>query len=297
MDIVYIGTLHPTHYEDAKAALEAGKHVLVEKPATLNAAEWVDLVRIATERKLFIMEAFWTRFQPAVQALYDALHVEKVIGDIQAVHTDFSVPNYNKLPDDHRIIGLAAAGGPLLDLGAYTMVPARIALSDNPDNKGEKPVVTCAMSKTRMGTDLATTIVLDYPALGPNGAARAVCNTSFATRYPRDVTATILGTGGEVYINTILCRITKFTIIKFTPGASREEDKWEEPRVVEMDIKGMGLNLEADAVARDIRDGKLENGLVTHKYTTETLEIFDECRRQGDYILPEGMEKVGRVVA
>lgn len=69
--------------------------MLVEKPATLNAAEWADLVRIATEKKLFIMEAFWTRFQPAVQALWDKLHKDKVIGNVTAVHTDFSVPNYN----------------------------------------------------------------------------------------------------------------------------------------------------------------------------------------------------------
>lgn len=56
VDIVYIGTLHPSHYEDVKASLEAGKHVLVEKPATVNAAEWKELVRIAREKKLFLME-------------------------------------------------------------------------------------------------------------------------------------------------------------------------------------------------------------------------------------------------
>lgn len=197
------------------------------------------------------------------------------------------------LPDDHRIVGLAAAGGPLLDLGAYTMVPARIALHDNPDNKGAVPTVTCAMSKTRMDTDLSTTIVLDYPNLD----ARACCNTSFATRFPHDTTATIIGTGGQIIIHSVLCRITKFTIYRFTPGKTREEDKWDTPEVVDIDFPGTGLNLEADAVARDIRDGKLEDPLVTHKYTLETLDIFDECRRQGKYVLPEGMEKIGRVGA
>ncbi|BEI83934.1 hypothetical protein CcaverHIS002_0405380 [Cutaneotrichosporon cavernicola] len=294
VDIVYIGTLHPTHYDDVKAALLAGKHVLVEKPATLNAAEWDELVALATEKSLFLMEAFWTAFQPAVAALRTKLHKDKVIGDIHAVSANFSVPNYNVLPDDHRIIGLAAAGGPLLDIGAYCMVPARLALTDNPANKGAAPNVTCVMSKTRMGTDLDTTIVLDYANL----EARAVCNMSFNARMPREHTATISGTEGEVVIHDILCRITKFSVTKYTPGETPQmPGKWGEPQTFEYAFPGTGLYFEADAVARDIRDGRTQNELVSHKYTAETLEIFDESRRQGGYILPEGMEKVGRVSA
>jgi dihydrodiol dehydrogenase / D-xylose 1-dehydrogenase (NADP) len=56
VDIVYIGTINPAHYADTKAALLAGKHVLVEKPATLNAAQWGDLCTIAKQNKLFLME-------------------------------------------------------------------------------------------------------------------------------------------------------------------------------------------------------------------------------------------------
>jgi predicted dehydrogenase len=291
---VYIGTLHPTHYEDVKGALNAGKHVLVEKPATLNAAEWKELVALATEKKLFLMEAFWTAFQPAVAALRTKLHEDKIIGDIHAVSTNFSVPNYNVLPDDHRIIGLAAAGGPLLDIGAYCMVPARVALTENPANKGAAPKITCAMSKTRMGTDLDTTIILDYPDI----EARAVCNMSFNARMPREHTATISGTKGEVVIHDVLCRIQKFSVTLYTPGETPQKPgKWGEPQLFEYAFPGTGLYFEADAVARDIRDGRTENELASHKYTTETLQIFDEARRQGGYVLPEGMEKVGRVGA
>lgn len=56
VDIIYIGTLHPSHYIFTRAALEAGKHCLVEKPASLNAAEWFSLSALAKERKLFLME-------------------------------------------------------------------------------------------------------------------------------------------------------------------------------------------------------------------------------------------------
>lgn len=200
------------------------------------------------------MEAFWTRFQPGVAALYEKLHTEKVIGEITSVITNFSSNVYNVLPDDHRILGLEAAGGPLLDLGAYCMIPARIALTDNPLNGGLmgriKPTVTAVMSKTRMGTDLATTIVLDYPNL----EARAVCSMSHNARSPKDHTATISGTEGEIVIHDILCRITKFSVTKYKPGKTfADRGEWSEPEVFEYTFPGMGLNLEADAVARDIR--------------------------------------------
>jgi dihydrodiol dehydrogenase / D-xylose 1-dehydrogenase (NADP) len=90
VEIIYIGTPNTSHYQDAKAALDAGKHCLLEKPATLNAAEWKALVKIAQEKKLFLMEAMWTRFLPIAYTLQDKLHKEKVIGDIKSVNVDFS---------------------------------------------------------------------------------------------------------------------------------------------------------------------------------------------------------------
>lgn len=184
---------------------------------------------------------------------------------------------------------MEAAGGALLDLGAYVMVPARIALHDNPLNTAP-PSVTAKMSKTRMGTDLCTTMVLDYASLG----ARAVCTTGFNARTPHRRTATIVGTEGEIVIHNALYRITEFTVYQLHKKDGGEEEMVQS-ETVKMEIEGMGLNLEADAVARDVRDGWVENALVSHKYTAETLEIFDEARRQGGFVLPVGMEKVGRV--
>jgi hypothetical protein len=179
------------------------------------------------------------------------------------------------------------------------MLPARIALHDNPANTAP-PNVTVGMSKTRMGTDLCTTLVLDYTS--PDlPATRAVCTTGFNARSPYRRTATIVGSHGEVVIHTMLCRVTEFTVFKLRKfrieGKEWDEEVMEEAEAVKMEIHGMGLNLEADAVARDIRDGRIENALVTHKYTAETLDIFDDARRQGGFVLPEGMERIGRVGA
>lgn len=64
IDVIYIGTPHSHHYENAHAALSAGKHVLCEKPLTVNAAQAKLLVQLARSKSLFLMEAVWTRFQP-----------------------------------------------------------------------------------------------------------------------------------------------------------------------------------------------------------------------------------------
>lgn len=197
------------------------------------------------------------------------------------------------LPDDHRVVSYEAAGGPLLDVGAYCMIPARVALQDNPLNRDAKPVVTTAMSKTRMGSDLATTLVLDYPSLD----ARATCSMNWNARAPRDAWATIVGTKGEIVIHDGLYRIARFTVHRLVEeNADRKKAVWEEDRV-ELDFAGTGLHLEADAVARDVRDGKIENDRVPHSETLLTMEIFDQARREGGYVLPEGMEKIGRVGA
>ncbi|WVW82641.1 hypothetical protein I302_104652 [Kwoniella bestiolae CBS 10118] len=127
VDIIYIGTLNSGHYSDAKAALLAGKNVLVEKPACLNAAEWRDLTGIAVEKKLFLME---------------------------------------DVPDSHRNFALETAGGVMYDLGPYTVLCALLALYHHPDNSRSKPdKVFGNMVKARTGVDLSTTISMEFPKL------------------------------------------------------------------------------------------------------------------------------------
>ncbi|RSH95688.1 hypothetical protein EHS25_000780 [Saitozyma podzolica] len=288
VNIIYIGTLHPTHYSDAKAALEAGKNVLVEKPACLNAAEWKSLSKIAKEKGLFLMEGLWTRFQPMTQTLIKKLHDEKVIGDIKAVKTDFSMPFYDSLPASHRTLSREAAGGPLMDLGPYILLPALLALYYNPANGKAKPEnVRASMIKSRHDVDLTTTITLDFPRLGAQG----VCTTSHAYSSPKDERGLIIGTRGEIAIHDGLSRITKVTIKQYDGEFSFRDMKWKE-ETIEQPFPGMGLHFEADAVARDIRDGRTENELVSHEETLLVMELLDETRKQGGYAFPEGMEQV-----
>ncbi|MEQ8841010.1 MAG: Gfo/Idh/MocA family oxidoreductase [Acidimicrobiales bacterium] len=121
IDIVYVAGIHPVHAEQAVMFLDAGKHVLVEKPLALDAGEVDTMIAAAERNDRFLMEAMWMRFNPA--------HVEMVrrieagaIGEVRRVIADFSFA----LPfdADHRLWDRRKGGGALLDLGIYPLTLA-----------------------------------------------------------------------------------------------------------------------------------------------------------------------------
>lgn len=114
IDVIYVASPHNYHHAHVRLALEAGKHVLVEKPITLNRSQASDLVALARARGLFLAEALWTYFLPKFDVI-DQLLADGVLGDITAVYTEYG----EYLPPDHRLFDPSLAGGPLLDLGTY----------------------------------------------------------------------------------------------------------------------------------------------------------------------------------
>jgi predicted dehydrogenase len=86
----YLGTPHTFHYENALDAIKAKKHVLCEKPVTLNGAELRSLLAAAKEHGVFFMEALWTRFQPLTLEV-KKLAESGVLGAPVTVHADLSV--------------------------------------------------------------------------------------------------------------------------------------------------------------------------------------------------------------
>jgi predicted dehydrogenase len=89
LEMSHVGTPHTLHYPNAADAIKAGKHVLVEKPATVNAEEFSSLVSLARKHGVFLMEAMWTRFQPIAQAIKGVID-QGVLGAPVMVHADLS---------------------------------------------------------------------------------------------------------------------------------------------------------------------------------------------------------------
>jgi predicted dehydrogenase len=122
---VYIATPHAFHGPATRAALEAGKAVLCEKPLVASLAEVRPLVELARARGVFLMEAMWTRFLPVYAAVRRWL-ADDAIGALRGLQSSFcfDVPyDPTSRMDDPQL-----AGGALLDLGVYNLAMTRWAL-------------------------------------------------------------------------------------------------------------------------------------------------------------------------
>jgi dihydrodiol dehydrogenase / D-xylose 1-dehydrogenase (NADP) len=165
IDIVYIGTIHPAHFECARTMLLAGKNVLCEKPMAMNAAETSALVTLAREKRVFCMEGLWTRFFPAtIKAL--ALIDQGHIGDVVEVIADFGFAS--KVSETSRLYNLEMGGGGLLDIGIYVLASAAYIWGGSPSE------VRALGWKEPTGADSAGVIALKYgadsaPLLGGSG--------------------------------------------------------------------------------------------------------------------------------
>jgi len=116
VDAVYVATPHNAHHANTLLALEAGKHVLCEKPLAVNAGQAAEMIEVARGKGLFLMEAMWTRFLPTwvdVKARLDAGE----FGAIRALQADFCIEG--TYDPKHRLWNPDLAGGALLDLGIY----------------------------------------------------------------------------------------------------------------------------------------------------------------------------------
>lgn len=118
LDAVYIASPNETHYQYAKRALDAGKHVLCEKPLAFTKNESEILYRLAAEKKLVLMEAVKTAYCPGFQQLMNVAQSGKIgeIRDVEACFTRLADPNSREAAD-------AAYGGSFLEFGSYTMLP------------------------------------------------------------------------------------------------------------------------------------------------------------------------------
>lgn len=189
IDVVYVATPHGQHHEVTRAALEAGKHVLCEKAFTLTVEQAEDLVALARERGLFLMEAMWTRFNPLIRELRK-LVADGAIGEVRAIHADFGfVHDYDP---EHRLWDVAAGGGALLDLGVYPVSFTHMLL-------GEPAFISAHGSLAPNGVDADSGLLLGYP----NGAhALLTCSLRAAS----EAKALVVGTKGRIDLPELFFR-------------------------------------------------------------------------------------------
>ena len=253
VDVVYVATPHAQHFEVVRAALEAGKHVLCEKPFTINASEALELVQLAGERSLFLMEAVWTRFLPATRRALEIIR-SGGIGTVRWVQADLGFPAAYDPAD--RLWDPAAGGGALLDLAVYPLTWAVAAL-------GFPAGLTAQGHLNQDGVDVQNTLTLEYP----QGAA-AQLTSSLQSAGPG--TATISGTAGWIRTGSPLYNPRKLEICG-QDGNTRVEEFHEEAE---------GFIHELRETSRCIRAGLQESPLMPWAETVQMMGLLDQAREQ-----------------
>jgi predicted dehydrogenase len=254
VDVVYVASPHPFHHEHARMALEAGKPVLLEKPFTMDGHEAADLVALARQKGLFLMEAMWTRFLPHTAALRRVLG-SGVLGELIQVQADHG----QWFPRDphHRIFAPELGGGALLDLGIYPVSFAWFVL-------GAPERVTAVSTPAFTGIDGTTSMVLQYPS-----GAHAVLSTTSLARTPNR--AVIAGTEARIEIDPWFFTPSSFTVIR-RDGTVAER--------CEVPYEGHGLREQAAEVGRCLGLGLKESPLLPLDESVAILGTLDEVRRQ-----------------
>ncbi|WP_347402499.1 Gfo/Idh/MocA family protein [Corallococcus macrosporus] len=257
VDIVYVASPHSEHKRQALLAIAAGKHVLVEKPLALNAAEARDIARAARAANVFAMEALWSRFLPQT-LLIERLLRDGVLGDIRLVAADFG-GRFDFDPEG-RVFNPALGGGALLDIGIYPIWLAHLVL-------GPPPHVHATGSLAQTGVDGQAALVLTYPQ-----GAQALLHTTLFAETPQE--AVIAGTHALLQIDS------RF----FTPGGFTLKAARSDQRLRWTDASGLhgseGLAWQAAAVALHISEGRTESPLHPLEHSVALLETIDAARAQ-----------------
>ena len=254
IDVIYIGTPHPLHENVAVRALQAGKHVLCEKPIGANAAQVKRMIDEARRQQRFLMEANWRRFMPAMIKMRELIH-SGAVGKIHMV--DYGMGYFSPFQYDpqSRLFAPALGGGAMLDLGVYCLSFVYDMM------KGQNPSKIAAMAQLApSGVDLQTAVLMQY-----EGDTLAVLRAGLGTQMPRIV---------RVIAEHCTLQIDEgdLSYLQIIHSDGREE---------RLPFNGADkYRYEFVAAADCIRAGQLESEISPLQQSLDMARASDEIRRQ-----------------
>jgi len=266
---VYLAMLHPWHAEWAVKATDAGKHILCEKPLTINYAEALAVVEAARRNDVFLMEAFMYRCSPQTQKLAELLKA-KTIGDVRSIQATFSFQS--QFDPEARHIKNAKGGGGIMDLGCYCMSMARL------------------IAGAAVGQDFAEPV--EIKAVGHIGEiSKSDEWTVAAVKFPGDIVAqlacAVMANQGD---NAVRIFGTEGSIFVPTPwfparngGASSifvQRNGEEKPEEIVVSADRELYAIEADIVAANIANRQAPSPAMSWDDTLGNMRALDKWRQQ-----------------
>ena len=260
VDVVYVATPHPFHRENSILCLEGGKAVLCEKPFAINASEAEDIIALAREKGLFLMEAMWTRFLPVLVRTRE-LVAKGTIGEVRALFADFGFRT--AFDPKSRLFDPQLGGGALLDVGVYTISLASMVFGTAPSR------INGMAHLGQTGVDEQSAVILGY-----DQGQLAILAVAVRTEMPQE--AVLVGTEGRIRLHAPWWRSTTLTLSR-----PREKDE-----VLHLPYEGNGYNYEAAAVMDCLRAGKTESDVMGLDETLAIMQTLDRIRAQWDLRYP-----------
>ena len=250
VDIIYVATPHSHHYDVTRHALLEGKPCLVEKAFMANYRQAKNIIDLAHERKVFIAEAIWTRYQPCV-GIVRQLIAEGRIGQPQLITATLAYPMMKK----ERIFRPDLCGGALLDVGVYALNFVRMFT--------DAPVATldghCVKSDQGMDLTNTVTMVLE-DGIVANLQSSAMC--------VGDNTGVIAGSEANIVIDNINNPQT-ITVYKRDRVLVNQ---------ISVPQQITGYEYQFSACRQALIDGLLEPREMPHQETLYVMQLMDDLR-------------------
>jgi len=262
LDAVYIATSHNFHAENARLCLEHNLPILVEKAFTQNARQAEEIITLARQKNLFMMEAMWTRFCPVALRVQQLL-AEHTIGEIQQFHANFCChmsPFSKKMMPWNRMYSPRLAGGALLDIGIYPIAYSRMIFGEQP------ATITSSAQKSWTGVDTTSHYHFTYST-----GAESIMQSSFTHAGSRD--ARITGSTGRILIPSF--HSADQLILK--------QDNQPDEHIT---CDTPSFQYQIREVHRCLQNNLSESPLMPLDETLQTMQLLDTIRQQWNLTYP-----------
>ncbi len=253
IDAIYISTPHPFHKENTLLCLSHGKAVLCEKPFAINAREALEMISFAREKKVFLMEAMWSRFLPHLVKVRELIEKD-TIGEVRMLGADFGFRT--DVNAESRLFNPEMGGGALLDVGIY---PVSLAF-----------MLFGAPVEVKSFARLGSTGVDEEAAMIFSHREGQLSLLSTAIRLNTPFEATITGTKGYIRIHSPWWAPSTFTL----------HLEGKKPKKIKVAAPFNGYNYEALEVSQCLRDDKLESDIMPLDETLAIMKTLDTIRAQ-----------------
>ncbi|OHD17860.1 MAG: hypothetical protein A2Y38_13130 [Spirochaetes bacterium GWB1_59_5] len=261
VDIVYVATPHSHHRDHTLLCLKRRKAVLCEKAFAINSREVAEMIAAARTNDTFLMEAFWTRFQPSFQKVLDIVSSGE-LGTLKLVRADFAFKGV--YDPDKRLYNVALGGGSLLDIGIYPVFAALMTL-------GKPDTIKTLASFCATGAEESIVMSFGYP-----GGRMASLASSIAADSPTQ--AEFWFEGGYARLNRQFNNASSLTLGKA---------KAEETTISFGRGRGSGYELEAAHVMDCLDSGKKESPLLPLSFSADLMEVLDRVRKDAGIVFPD----------